>query len=704
MKKTGLFTLMLLLVFSVVNSSAVEVTYDCGTFIRGKGAPIVQTIDEIPGIPGTTGLLRVINSSEDDKFKKVSSAVIMFNGVNVLSPNNFKKKVNEITTEVTLLETNAVSVEVRGKPGGKIKIELIQKVDADGANFIGPEGGIVEVIYINSPIAGARIEIPAEALEKTELITIKLPVIDPQLPNDTYSNGVTVELNRSTNLEFKKHVIVELPVYNDPNTDEYLEIVNYNLDHWETVTSWYAYENKKMVFITNHFSLYQPVMKKKYDLYEEVFVPFNMETDTMEYENVEHYYCPQYPNGVCAGMAYFTEWYYENIGHGLKCYYDKVQGQQVSCEVMKNYNSLYNVAFNFFQIFGQFIKLDQHSTIIDLQKAIANGNPKTLGLMGFNVTGHAVVAYGWTPTNENGEGFFTCYNVNHNSNPLKVYVEKNQLPLTSYTPYKMRVEYQPQYTIFGVFSKSPLEIDTIYNNNPSYTFVDSDNDSIGDQCDNCPNDFNFDQSDSDGDGIGDVCDSGGNYLMNENFESFSLNSWPSGWIRDANAYNSNYNKIVQDPVNSENKVLKIYGSVGGCWGALTYNPVVFPDDFFVEIKVYNGSETLSGCHPARGNFGLIQGAYWSHPAYSLMLFKNDNTVGKSWSDFLSSYQTNQWYNVKIHYERSGDQVTLTYWIDGDLIGQVTESVDLNIHLTMDHFELVAMEGSVYFDDIRIYTP
>ena len=36
---------------------------------------------------------------------------------------------------------------------------------------------------------------------------------------------------------------------------------------------------------------------------------------------------------------------------------------------------------------------------------------------------------------------------------------------------------------------------------------DSDNDFVGDVCDNCPSTANSDQADADGDGVGDACDS-----------------------------------------------------------------------------------------------------------------------------------------------------------------------------------------------------
>ena len=196
-------------------------------------------------------------------------------------------------------------------------------------------------------------------------------------------------------------------------------------------------------------------------------------------------------------------------------------------------------------------------------------------------------------------------------------------------------------------------------------------------------------------------------LVQENFESYSLNTWPSSWSGDGNADDSANNKIVQDPTNPSNKVLKMYGNVGGCWGALAYYPCAFPNDFWVEARVRNGSEILSGCHPYRAGFGMRHGTYWygaTNPAFDWVQFTN-TSLATGWSDvLLPNYQTNQWYNFKIHHERSGDQVTATYWVNGQYVGQRIISVsNYPANLPLNHFEIFAQEGSVYFDDIKVYT-
>jgi len=58
--------------------------------------------------------------------------------------------------------------------------------------------------------------------------------------------------------------------------------------------------------------------------------------------------------------------------------------------------------------------------------------------------------------------------------------------------------------------------------------------------------------------------------------------------------------VVADPANPSNHVLKLYGVVGGTWGANAYRKYAFPESFTLETAVYNGAEPLSGGHSYRG--------------------------------------------------------------------------------------------------------
>lgn len=133
MKKVGLITL--LLVFSVSVSSAVEVTCFSGEFVRGTGSPVVKT-ENLPGVIGSA-TLRVYNGAEDDSFERVSSSIVKVNGVNVLGQKVFNQNVDYLETEIQLAEQNTISVELRGKPGGKIKVDISQNIN-NGQSIVKP--------------------------------------------------------------------------------------------------------------------------------------------------------------------------------------------------------------------------------------------------------------------------------------------------------------------------------------------------------------------------------------------------------------------------------------------------------------------------------------------------------------------------------------------------------------------------------------
>jgi hypothetical protein len=125
MKKVGLIMLSILLFFFVGASSAAEITRFAGEFIRRNGPPVAETVQQIPGIPGS-GFLRVYNGASDDSIEKVSSSIIKINNIDLLTQEDFNQNVDYLETDILLKEQNTITVELKGKPGGKIWVEIIQ--------------------------------------------------------------------------------------------------------------------------------------------------------------------------------------------------------------------------------------------------------------------------------------------------------------------------------------------------------------------------------------------------------------------------------------------------------------------------------------------------------------------------------------------------------------------------------------------------
>jgi N-acetylneuraminic acid mutarotase len=94
------------------------------TFLRASGEVVSNTVEwNSRGGPGT---LAVYNGGlEDTETEKVSSSKIILNGNLIIGPQNFNQNVETIKVPINLVEgSNMMSVEVHGKPGGRIKLDL----------------------------------------------------------------------------------------------------------------------------------------------------------------------------------------------------------------------------------------------------------------------------------------------------------------------------------------------------------------------------------------------------------------------------------------------------------------------------------------------------------------------------------------------------------------------------------------------------
>ena len=193
----------------------------------------------------------------------------------------------------------------------------------------------------------------------------------------------------------------------------------------------------------------------------------------------------------------------------------------------------------------------------------------------------------------------------------------------------------------------------------------------------------------------------GELVWEEDFESYTAGSFPSAWTPDANATDNSTNYVDNTVSYEGTKSLRLFGSIGGCWGALTYHPLnVFPP-YEIEVVVRNGNDPLSGCHPERADIHIRQGTSWTNPSRGFVLFKGDGTIVASGTP-LGTYTTETWYTVKVRYERpSSSEVKLSYWINGIYKGSETFApIDAEDQIT--NFELTVQEGTAWFDAVRVY--
>ncbi|MHC4072258.1 MAG: peptidoglycan DD-metalloendopeptidase family protein [Planctomycetota bacterium] len=169
------------------------------TFQRGKGKPVTITTSFSVANAVTDPSLRI-------QVGQIASAVITLNGTQIFGPSDFNQTVTLLETPVTLLSDNELGVELRGKPGGSITVEITG--DSVGppqvVATIPPEGG-----QISLPGFGTVI-FPSGAFETSQEVELTV-TSDPQIAAEFDSNAFLFSPAARTSYELRvKTGFVEL--------------------------------------------------------------------------------------------------------------------------------------------------------------------------------------------------------------------------------------------------------------------------------------------------------------------------------------------------------------------------------------------------------------------------------------------------------------------------------------------------------------
>jgi len=182
-------------------------------------------------------------------------------------------------------------------------------------------------------------------------------------------------------------------------------------------------------------------------------------------------------------------------------------------------------------------------------------------------------------------------------------------------------------------------------------------------------------------------------IWDEDFESYAIDNFPNNWVQDANALDISTNKIIDE---NGNKVLQLYGINGGCWGSLTYHDMKINSSYELSFSIKNGEENNSGCHQGRGSIGLRKGTSWGNESNNFCYFKEDGKLYSSNNSLIVQTKNGEWQDIKIRYLTEGYR-KLVYYLNGEKIHEEPAGISSSLN----NLELVAQEGTVWFDNIKV---
>jgi hypothetical protein len=209
----------LILAFAPSVAAAADITCFEDLFISRTGEPQHEH-HVFPGIDGPA-IVRVYNGDQGGESQRARSAKVEINGMTVLPSRDFKRKAAYLEAQVDLFDgENSIEVTLRGSPGGRIRVQVVQEAVPERA-ILTPEGGEFE--FPN----GVILEVPPGAVSEATTIDLSdLPAdqVNALLSAQAYAfhekrylGGFSVEQDVDFNLPIKAIVpIVPLEPYEVP--------------------------------------------------------------------------------------------------------------------------------------------------------------------------------------------------------------------------------------------------------------------------------------------------------------------------------------------------------------------------------------------------------------------------------------------------------------------------------------------------------
>lgn len=173
MRAKCLFTLLGVMSTTAIAPSAgaaATTVFGPTKYTRAAGSP--RTFTETFPHCGSAQCQLVVINGNDDGTNRVTSASIFLNGVRILGPSAFKKRVGRIAEPVALADHNELRIRLASKPGSFVIVSVecvapaaVLSAGAPGANLLNPTTLLTALTIINSGTDAAQsVEVTAITL------------------------------------------------------------------------------------------------------------------------------------------------------------------------------------------------------------------------------------------------------------------------------------------------------------------------------------------------------------------------------------------------------------------------------------------------------------------------------------------------------------------------------------------------------------
>jgi hypothetical protein len=208
----------------------------------------------------------------------------------------------------------------------------------------------------------------------------------------------------------------------------------------------------------------------------------------------------------------------------------------------------------------------------------------------------------------------------------------------------------------------------------------------------------------------------------DDFEEYDVGVYPDTIFPDppwkfSGLEGYTYNESLFPGGGPDNQFLQLVGLPGECAGSVAHRPIFGGGTIEIVARIRNGTgdRDLTGCHRKFGGIELSAGPHWIYPHRGLIAFSDERNpatgnrmirgaafeVDEGAGVFLQDFNVNQWYDVKIRYEHTGNNVQLSFWIDGAAKGSFTFPAH-SYEPYLRYIGLWSGEDFAWHDDVTVW--